>query len=715
MISHNMRKLAILASLMAGLLFASAVDVQAQFSQLSPGGFGGQTGSTLLTASGVIVDAHDDQPPVLVVTGALDPDQWTYSITQQPGGPVQTKIKLDKSEKFSVGKFKPVDEPKVGPDPAFDNLMVEKHEGGATWYAPLKLADGVKVDQLEIKGKVFAQVCIESNCFPPKDHAFVAKVGKSPVKLPKIAAEDLPQAPAAAPNTAPSNTATQPPAVMPENSTKSPTEPSSTPPGLNNTGNRPSDTPPGIGDAPPGLSQVPPGVSEAPPGVANSTREATMQAVPSLDYDISQLQPKSQSGDSEATLPLMIGAALLAGFILNFMPCVLPVIGLKLLSFLEQGGSNPRRVLALNLWYSLGIISVFWVLAGISIALQLGLGQTIGLGQQKQLGWGQQFSYDPFNIALVSIVFVMALSFLGVWEIPIPGFAGSRNAQDLAKKEGALGAFAKGVITTVLATPCSGPFLGTAVGFALKSPPPITMTIFTFMGLGMSAPYILVGFRPSLMKFLPKPGAWMDTFKQVMGFVLVGTVLWLMLPIDAPLVMPTLILLAGLAAACWWIGRTPGYAELNDKLKAWGQASAFAAVVGWLAFATPQVTDPLPWQKFSMAQFVNDVNGGKTVMLEFTAEWCATCKTLKAANLDRTKTKATVKENNVVVYEVDIDHISEDEFNFFTKMQPSQGVPLVVIFPSGKKYEPISFGNGYTQSQILQALSDAGPSKSVKR
>ena len=332
----------------------------------------------------------------------------------------------------------------------------------------------------------------------------------------------------------------------------------------------------------------------------------------------------------------------------------------------------------------------------------------------QSFGWGQQFSYDGFNIALISIVFVMALSFLGVWEIPIPGFAGSRNAQELASKEGALGAFIKGMITTVLATPCSGPFLGTDVGFALVSAPAITFLIFTCMGLGMAAPYLIIGLQPNLMRFLPMPGAWMDTFKQLMGFVLIGTVLWLMLPVDAHLLIPTLMLLAGLSAACWWIGRTPAYAERTEKLKAWGQGTIFAAVVGWLAFAMPQVTDPLPWIKFTMAQFVDDVNSDRTVLVEFTAEWCATCKILKAANLDRSNTKAVVTSNNVAVYEVDIDRISEEEREFFTKIQPSGGVPLVAVFPAGNKYAPFSFGNGYTQSQILEALKEAGPSKKSK-
>lgn len=624
-------------------------EAVAQLDSFGLNGFDSPSGAPI-SAEAVIVAAQGDQPAILVVTASIEEGYKTYSITQPPGGPVRTKIKRDASDRYTIGEFLAVEEPKIHPEPVFDNLLVEEHVGSVSWFAPLSLAPGVAIESLEIKGKVFAQACNKTGCLPPKDHPFVAKLGKSPVPLPKV--KPL------ASDTIANETSTTPPSITPPTGESSP----------------------------------------------STTSPSTSPVVdqPQANYDVKQLSPQSKDSASSSLL-WMVCAAVLAGFILNFMPCVLPVIGLKLLSFLEQGGKNPRRVLMLNVWYSLGILSVFWALAGITIVLRLWFGQSFG--------WGQQYSYDGFNIALISIVFVMALSFLGVWEIPIPGFAGSRNAQEMASKEGALGAFIKGTITTLLATPCSGPFLGTAVGFALVSAPEITFLIFTFMGLGMAAPYLLIGLRPQLMRFLPKPGAWMDTFKQVMGFVLIGTVLWLMLPIDAHLLMPTLILLAGLSAACWWIGRTPAYAERSDKLKAWIQAVCFAVAVGWFAFAMPQVTDPLPWRPFTMAQFADDVNANKTVLVEFTAEWCATCKILKAANLDRTKTKAVVTTNNVVVYEVDIDRISDQERQFFTKMQPSGGVPLVAVFPAGKKYSPISFGNGYTQSQILEALKEAGPSK----
>ncbi len=638
----------LLAMLATGWLCAVSVAV-AQLDSFGLNGFDSPSDAPI-SAEAVIVAARGDQPAILVVTASIEEGYKTYSITQPPGGPVRTKIKRDASDRYTIGEFLAVEEPKIHTEPVFDNLLVEEHVGSVSWYAPLRLAAGVTVESLEIKGKVFAQACNKTGCLSPKDHPFVAKLGTSPVPLPKV--KPL------APDTIAIPTSTTPP------------------------------------------STTPPTGESSPPTPEPSTSAVVDQ--PPANYDVEQLSPQSNDSRS-SSLPLMIGAAILAGFILNFMPCVLPVIGLKLLSFLEQGGKNPGRVLMLNIWYSLGILSVFWVLATITIVLRLWFGQSFG--------WGQQYSYDGFNIALISIVFVMALSFLGVWEIPIPGFAGSRNAQELASKEGAVGAFIKGMITTLLATPCSGPFLGTAVGFALGSAPEITFIIFTFMGLGMAAPYLFIGFQPNLIRFLPKPGAWMDTFKQLMGFILIGTVLWLLQPVDSHLLMPTLTLLAALSAACWWIGKTPMYAERFEKMKAWGQAVLFAAVMGWLAFAMPQVTDPLPWRKFTMSEFVNDLNEDKTVLVEFTASWCATCKILKAANLDRSKTKAVVTENNIAVFEVDIDRLSEIENEFFIKMQPSRGVPLVAVFPAGKKYSPITFGNGYTQAQILEALKEAGPSK----
>lgn len=194
-----------------------------------------------------------------------------------------------------------------------------------------------------------------------------------------------------------------------------------------------------------------------------------------------------------ATLLRYLVLAFLGGILLNLMPCVLPVISLKLLAFLDQAGESRGRVLMLNVWYSLGLFSVFMVLAL--------------LAASAGLAWGEQFTLPWFKVTMIGLVFVMALSFLGVWEIPIPGFIGRGKAGELQTKEGVGGAFFKGVFATILATPCSGPFLGSTFGYLLTQPPYVAYGIFGAVGLGMASPYLVVGAFPSLIRHLPKPGA----------------------------------------------------------------------------------------------------------------------------------------------------------------------------------------------------------------
>ncbi|MFV2067461.1 MAG: cytochrome c biogenesis protein CcdA, partial [Pirellulales bacterium] len=235
-----------------------------------------------------------------------------------------------------------------------------------------------------------------------------------------------------------------------------------------------------------------------------------------------------ESGEN-ASLAWMLLQGFLGGLILNIMPCVLPVIGLKVMSFVEQSRHNRARALVLNIWYALGITSVFLLLAALAVVA----GMT----------WGEHFGFDLFNITLAAIVFAMGLSLLGVWEIPIPGFVGGSRAADLSQQEGPGGAFLKGVITTVLATPCTGPLMGAALFWAVNQEPMTTFAVFGAMGVGMSTPYLIIGAFPELIRWLPKPGPWMVTFKQLMGFILLGTVIFLLTFIHPQLIVPTVTLL----------------------------------------------------------------------------------------------------------------------------------------------------------------------------
>ena len=279
-----------------------------------------------------------------------------------------------------------------------------------------------------------------------------------------------------------------------------------------------------------------------------------------------------------------LGFAFLGGLILNLMPCVLPVISLKILSFLEQAGESRGRVFLLERLVFGGLLSVFMVLAALAAA--------------AGLAWGEQFTLPWFKVAMTALVFVMALSFLGVWEIPIPGFVGAGRAGRLQTKEGPSGAFFKGVFATILATPCSGPFLGPVFGYLLKQPPHMAYWIFGAVGLGMASPYLVIGAFPELIRFLPKPGAWMETVQQVMGFLLLATVVYLFTTLSAAYFMPTQALLVGLWFACWWIGRTPLTAPEGWRIAAWVGGPAVAALVGLFAFTCSCRSRKFPGSRF---------------------------------------------------------------------------------------------------------------------
>jgi len=400
---------------------------------------------------------------------------------------------------------------------------------------------------------------------------------------------------------------------------------------------------------------------------------------------------------------------------------VLPVIGLKLLSFVEQAGQSRRQALMLNVWYSLGLLAVFVVLASLAVFISL--------------GWGQLFSFTWFNVVLAAVVFTMGLSLLGVWEIPIPGLLGTGKADDLSRREGAVGAFCKGVLTTILATPCSGPFLASALAWAVGQPPLKTYAVFLSVGIGMASPYLLIGVFPSLIRFLPKPGPWMDTFKQIMGFVLLGTVAYLLTLIPWIYVVPTVAFLFGLWAACWWIGRAPLTSNFSVKVRAWLSAAAFAGVVwfamfGWLAGvmagrfertlqaargtcangSAGQAENQLQWRPFSRKTLDQLIAAQNTVMVDFTADWCMTCKTLEKFVLNTPRTCRAVRRNRVATLRADWTHASP-EVTEMLDLLGSKQVPVIAIFPAERANQPILLRGGYTQEMLLDALDEAGPSK----
>jgi thiol:disulfide interchange protein len=456
-------------------------------------------------------------------------------------------------------------------------------------------------------------------------------------------------------------------------------------------------------------------------------------------------QKQGVATSSESSIVYYLGIAFLGGIILNLMPCVLPVIGLKIMSFVQQAGQSRAQAFALNLWYSAGILAVFLAMA----ILAAGAGMNMG----------DQFGNLSFNVVMCSLIFAMALSLLGVWEIPIPGFVGGSKTSNLMEREGPTGAFLKGVFTTILATPCLGPLMAPALGWAVAQPATTTLLVFTVLGLGMALPYLVIGAFPNLIRFIPKPGNWMVTFKQVMGFILLGSVIFFLSFMPPASLAPTVALLIGIGFACWWVSRIPITADDNRKLTGWLTAGAIVAAMAWLSFGwlyagvleprlavkkqteenervrteledlltrlrqansqedfaaiSSLIADKLaaidsgPYQPFTLSKLQRfSSEEQRTVLVDFTADWCLNCKALEARVLHSEPVETAVEELDVVTMKADYtdkpEHLSK-----LLRALGSSGVPVVAIFPPNDPYRPIVFQGAYTRENILAALRQA--------
>ncbi|MDA7898973.1 thioredoxin family protein [Pirellulales bacterium] len=399
------------------------------------------------------------------------------------------------------------------------------------------------------------------------------------------------------------------------------------------------------------------------------------------------------------SLPVALLAGLLGGLILNLMPCVLPVLGLKLMSFAQQSGRARQEIFQLNLWYCAGLYAVFFVLATASVAANLGLAG-------NNLAWGEQFTSSSFNITMAAIVFSFALSFLGVWELPIPGFIGS-TAGKVQTQEGPAGSFFKGVLSTVLATPCSGPFLGPVFGFTLTQPTGVTYAVFAAIATGMALPYFIVGIFPSLIRFVPKPGPWMETLKEVLGFVMLGTVVFLFTFLDSNYFVPTFALLISIWIGCWWVGRyqkTKGMAGLIQ----WLQAAAVSVTLGTLVFSFLGPSDSvIDWKPFSKERLAELRSNGSTVMVDFSAEWCLTCKYNLAFAIETSRVKTALEKSKIVPMLADWTDGSP-EIKAMLESLSSKSIPVLAFFPPNTKgmegSSPIILRDLVTESQVLDAI-----------
>jgi thiol:disulfide interchange protein DsbD len=397
----------------------------------------------------------------------------------------------------------------------------------------------------------------------------------------------------------------------------------------------------------------------------------------------------------------------IGGLILNLMPCVLPVISLKIFGFIQQAGQSRARIFRSGLAFIAGIFAWFLGLALVLVIIRSAGGQPV---------WAAQFTNPYFVLFMSAIVLVFALNLFGVFEINLPQWLSRRAVAAEGSMHGDAGSFFQGVFATVLATPCTAPFLGTALGFAFTQSATVILLMFGSIALGMSAPYFLLSAQPAWLRFLPKPGLWMVRVKQLMGFLLIATLLFLLSVLGAQRGVASLIwtcaFLLVLSVACWMQGAflTPlasakirGLVLLLMLLLIIGGGYYF---IGDKFQSAAAVTNPTAssggWEKFTPERLASELQQGHSIFIDFTAEWCITCKFNESTVLETTAVQAAFSERQIVKLKADWTN-GDPAITKLLKQFGRPGVPLYVLYPGGTA-QPYVFPELLTKNIVLEKL-----------
>ncbi|MEE3078695.1 MAG: thioredoxin family protein [Bdellovibrionota bacterium] len=424
----------------------------------------------------------------------------------------------------------------------------------------------------------------------------------------------------------------------------------------------------------------------------------------SNDNSDNQEQRKNNLSDTNSSNKLVyfFFMALIGGLILNIMPCVLPVISIKLFGLVTHSGESKKSIFKHNMAYSLGVIFTFFVLASVVILLK---------GAGEQVGWGFQLQSPLFVAIMIFVIFVMALNMFGLFEFRTPG--GSKLGS-MELKDTFLGDFFGGVLATILSTPCSAPFLGTALTFAFSESNTVIFLIFFSIGLGLALPFILTAFFPALINFLPKPGMWMEHVKKFLALTLILTTLWLLdvflsltgsqlalfkmntaltliffvfyvrakvtknFLLSALLVIPMLLLFYQSSTTKVAISSNSGSSILNEK-----------------------ASEGLPWKAWSEEEMNKLMDDKSLTFIDFTAKWCITCKVNEKLVLDTDSFKSLVKEKNMKLLLGDWTR-RDPIIGEWLKKNGSVGVPAYFVINS--EGELIRLGETITIDKIRNSL-----------
>ena len=450
---------------------------------------------------------------------------------------------------------------------------------------------------------------------------------------------------------------------------------------------------------------------------ANGERAAYEFVDPAVDATATTIMPLAAVDSSGAnggagglggSLLLYMLFALMGGLILNLMPCVFPVLSMKALSFAKNAGASQHKIRMDGLAYTLGVIVAFVALASVLIALRAG---------GARVGWAFQFQQPWFLALIVYVFFMMALSLSGVFEI---GTSLMGTGSSLAQKKGYKGSFFTGVLATTVATPCTAPFMGPALGFALTQPWLVAMLVFISLGMGLALPILLLSFMPALSQYMPKPGAWMETFKQIMAFPLYLSALFFLWVLGTQVGVMGMSVVIGacivLAFAAWLYQRSYNFGPVMRKFNYVVGAAAFVFAIYVLQTSFLEVvpmTDVASvdadgnstanYEVFS-SQRLDDLQAdGRPVFVNMTAAWCITCLANEQTTFSTDRVKQAMSDNDITYMKGDWTN-EDPEITAVLEHFNRPSVPLYVLYPGDSSKEPVILPQILTPGILVRAF-----------
>jgi len=429
--------------------------------------------------------------------------------------------------------------------------------------------------------------------------------------------------------------------------------------------------------------------------------DGTVQA---LAIDIPVQDTPTNTATSSPPLLLLLMFALGGGMLLNLMPCVFPIISIKVLGFVQHGNMKPAAVRWHGLTFAGGVIISFWILAGLLLALR---------AAGNQIGWGFQLQSPIFVAGMAMLFFAIGLSLLGVFGISTLSVQWAEKA---LSRGGYQRSFWDGALATLVATPCTAPLMGAALGAAVVLPTLQALLIFSFLGLGMAAPYVVLSVMPKLLKKIPKPGAWMETVKHILAFPMIATTIWLIWVFGKQVGTDGMgLLLFGLlllSTALWILGRWPAI-QISQRMRLVTRTVAGLAVVlslltayqgaQFVSASTITNSQEEDWTPFSIAGVEALQAEGRSVFVDFTAAWCLTCQVNKRTTLNSRTVQDAFRKKDVVLMRADWTS-RDSEITRALASHGRNGVPLYVLYP-GSREKPVLLPEVLSETIVINALT----------